>query len=74
MQQIDALLKVATAHRDGHQRSGPVIAMQVVKWELEIELTPVLELFGKQRGLQLTDRFAQREGEDVPEPRLSTLG
>jgi hypothetical protein len=56
------------------ERGGPVVAVEVVKRVVAVELAPGCEFALRDAGLQLADGFAEREGKDVPEPRLAALG
>jgi len=56
------------------ERGGTVVAVEIVERVVSVELAPGCELALRDAGLQLADGFAEREGEDVPEPRLAALG
>lgn len=64
---------IATANAACNERSGAVIAVQVVKRITPVVLAPALELPARERRLKLAHRLAEREREDVPEPKLPAL-
>lgn len=48
-------------------------SVQIVKRIAPVVLAPALELPARERRLQLAHRFAEREREDMPEPKLPAL-
>ena len=63
-----------TAHARGHQCGGAVIAVEVIERPADVELTPARQLFGREYRLKFGNGLAERQGEDMEEPRLAALG
>ena len=64
---------IATTHAARNECSGAVVAVQIVKRIPAVVLAPALELPARERRLQLADRLAEREREDMPEPQFPAL-